>query len=80
MLAIKTHVREQPEGGGMYRDEALRYLQWNWGEAYEITEALGVWRAVRLDNQKTLIATEAIDLRDEIVQDYAAKPVPRDRH
>ena len=80
MLAIKTHVREQPEGGGMYRDDALTYLQRNWGEAYEITEASGVWRAVRLDNQKTLIATEAIDLRDEIVQDYDANPVPRDRH
>ena len=61
----------------MYRDEALRYLQWNWGSAYEITEASGVWRAVRLDNQKTLIATEAPDLRDEIVQDYAANPVAR---
>ena len=80
MLAIKTHVREQPEGGGMYRDDALRYLQWNWGEAYEITEALGVWRAVRRDSQKTLIATEATDLRDEIVADYEANPVPRDRH
>jgi hypothetical protein len=79
MLASKAHVREQPKGGRMCRDEALKYLQWNWDEAYEITEASGVWRAVRLDNQKTLIATEAQDLRDEIVQDYAANPVPRDR-
>ena len=36
-----------------------------------------MWRAVRLDNQKTLIATEAWDLRDEIVRDYAANPVVR---
>lgn len=79
MLASKTHVREQPKGGRMYRDEALRYLQWNWGEAYEITEASGVWRAVRRDNQKTLIATEAQDLRDLIVQNYASDPVPRGR-
>ena len=78
MLAIKTHVREQPEGGGMYRDDSLRYLQWNWEDAYEITEASGVWRAVRRDNQRTLIATEASDLRDEIVQDYMKAPVPRD--
>ncbi len=32
------------------RDDALRRLQGNWGELYEITEALGVWRAVKLLN------------------------------
>lgn len=63
----------------MYRDEALRHLQWNWGEVYEITEASGVWRAVRLDNQRTLIATEAEDLRREIIADYLKEPVSRDR-
>ena len=34
--------------------EALEDLRWNWDGAYEITEALGVWRAVRRDNQVTL--------------------------
>ena len=63
----------------MYRDEALKYLQWNWDAAYEITEASGVWRAVRLDTQRTLVATEAPELRDLIVQDYLKEPVPRGR-
>ncbi len=62
----------------MYRDEALKDLQYHWDRAYEITEASGVWRAVRLDNQRTLIATEAEDLRREIVADYTKEPVPRD--
>ena len=64
------------------RAEALEALLFHWGDAYLISvgDEGGVWRAVRRDNQKTLIATEAIDLRDEIVQDYAASPVPRDRH
>lgn len=61
----------------MWRDEALGDLDWHWGEAYEITEALGVWRAVRRDNQRTLIATDAQDLRDLIKADYAKLPVSR---
>jgi hypothetical protein len=66
------------EGGTrVYRDEALAALAWHWGEAYEVTEALGVWRAVRLDNWRALVATEAEDLRDQIVDDYTRAPVPR---
>lgn len=61
----------------MWRDEALEDLAWHWGEAYEITEACGVWRAVRLDNQRALVATDPQDLRDLIVKDYAARPVSR---
>lgn len=61
----------------MYRDEALRALEWHWGEAYEFGEALGVWRAVRRDNGLTLIASEAEELRDLIIEDYSRKPVPR---
>jgi hypothetical protein len=61
----------------MYRDKALAALTWHWGEAYEITEAVGVWRAVRRDNQRTLVATEAEDLRDLIIKDYSKEPVPR---
>ena len=61
----------------MERDEALRALDWHWGEAYEITEALGVWRAVRLDNQRAIIAANPDDLRNLIVEDYLKDPVPR---
>jgi hypothetical protein len=58
-------------------DAALADLRWHWGEAYEITEACGVWRAVRLDNQRAVVATEAEELRDLITADYARQPVPR---
>lgn len=59
-------------------DELLEVLRWHWGEEYEISEALGVWRAVRRDNQVTLVATSADELRALIMADYAADPVPRD--
>jgi hypothetical protein len=59
------------------RDEALKDLRWNWGGAYEITEALGVWRAVRLDNQRSLIATEPKYLWELIRRDYKRQPVLR---
>jgi hypothetical protein len=61
----------------MHRDEALRDLQYHWGAAYEITEALGVWRAVRLDNSVALIATDPGALHDLILEDYGRRPVPR---
>ena len=61
------------------RDETLNMLRWNWGEAYEITVASGVWRAVRYDNQRTIVATDPDGLRTLIVADYANQPVPRDR-
>jgi hypothetical protein len=61
----------------MWRDVALEALDWHWGDAYEITEACGVWRAVRRDNQRTLVATAPEDLRDLIRKDYNARPVPR---
>ena len=61
----------------MDRDEALNMLRWNWGEAYEITEALGVWRAVRCDTQRTLVASAPDELRVLIIADYSENPVPR---
>lgn len=56
---------------------ALKDLRRNWGGAYEITGASGVWRAMRLDNQATLIAIGPGELRDLITADYTARPVPR---
>jgi hypothetical protein len=52
------------------RDDALRSLQRSWGEVYEISEALGVWRAVRLRNGLTIVATDPVELRALIVRDY----------
>jgi hypothetical protein len=54
----------------------LRDLRRNWGGAYEITGP-PVWRAVRRDDQVTLIATGPGKLRDLITADYTARPVPR---
>jgi hypothetical protein len=63
----------------MFRDRALADLRHHWSGAYEITEALGAWRAVRLDNQRALVAADPGELRDLIRADYAANPVPRQR-
>ena len=52
---------------------ALKDLRRNWGGAYEITAASGVWRAMRLDNQATLIAIGPGELRDLITADYTAR-------
>ena len=62
---------------GQATRSVLDDLRWHWGDAYEITEAIGVWRAVRLDNQVSLIASDGVDLRDLIVDDYSRHPVDR---
>lgn len=54
---------------------ALADLRWHWDTAYEITEALGVWRAVRLDNQVALVAGDPEELRALIIHDYTCRPV-----
>jgi hypothetical protein len=59
------------------RATALHDLDWHWGSAYEITEALGVWRAVRRDNQVTLVASDPGELWRLIIADYTARPVRR---
>ena len=61
------------------RDRRLSaHLQFHWDEAYEISEALGVWRAVRRDTQVALVAASAGELASLIAADYARHPVPRD--
>ena len=59
------------------RASDLENLRWHWDEAYEIT-----WddrfRARRLDNGGTLDADTAQDLRQQIRDDYIARPVHRD--
>jgi hypothetical protein len=57
------------------RDEALRTLQRRWAEIYEISEARGVWRAVRLLNGRTVIATDPEALYTLMVRDYGVEKV-----
>ena len=57
------------------RDDALRQLQGDWEELYEISEALGVWRAVRLLNGWTIVASSPEELRVLIVRDYGVERI-----
>lgn len=57
---------------------ALESLRWNWGDAYEIGMTDSGWRARRADGLGGWItAAGADDLRDEILNDYTVRPVPR---
>lgn len=66
---------------GCHEDDAagpLDALRWHWGSAYIINcHEPGRWTAERRDNHVTLRADGPADLRDLIVADYAATPVPR---
>jgi hypothetical protein len=55
--------------------EALRFLQWNWGDPYLITGAGQHWLAQRRDDQRTLTASSPDELRELMIEDYAAEPV-----
>ncbi len=56
----------------------LESLRHGWGSAYEITCAgRGRWLARRRDTGDTLTGESADELRDRIIADYDAKPVPR---
>ena len=55
----------------------LEELRWNWGEAYLIWHQEYVWVAQRRDNRATLRARSLEGLRDLIIADYTARPVPR---
>jgi len=52
-------------------------LQWHWREAYLVTGAAGHWIAQRRDNGRMLTASSPEELRELIIEDYAAQPVPR---
>jgi hypothetical protein len=58
--------------------DALRYLSWNWAEAYQITGTGEHWTARRRDNGRTLAANGPDRLRELIVANYATQPVTRD--
>jgi hypothetical protein len=56
----------------------LEELQWHWGSAYMITGAAGHWIAQRRDDGRTLLARGPEGLRELMIEDYGARPVPRD--
>lgn len=58
-------------------ERELRGLRWDWGQAYVINGAYGLWAATRRDTGSTFTADSADELRDKIRTDYVAKPVPR---
>ncbi len=58
----------------------LDELRWHWGEAYGINylgSAARGWIAQRRDDGAMLRAETAAELREAIVADYTARPVPR---
>lgn len=55
----------------------LAELRHHWGDPYEISGITGHWRAVRRDDGTALTAGSSEGLRQAIIKDYFAKPVPR---
>lgn len=62
----------------MQTQTALDDLSWHWGEAYDLAVTRAGWIAKRLDNGRALVAASPSGLRELIIGDYAAQPVPRD--
>jgi hypothetical protein len=60
------------------RESALRDLQYHWGDAYKITYVNGMLRAERRDNGAAVSAPAAAALRQLLIDDYSAAPVPRE--
>ena len=59
-------------------DDPMSALMWHWGEAYAISRhGPDLWVAQRRDTRETLRADTPLGLRDKIIADYAARPVPR---
>jgi hypothetical protein len=59
-------------------DSDLDDLRWHWGSAYVISHPCPeVWLAQRRDDREMIRAATPGDLRDRIVEDYTARPVPR---
>jgi hypothetical protein len=62
---------------GQARD-ALAHLQFHWGSAYAIAGAAGCWVARRRDDGRLINAGGPDGLRERIIADYRARPVPRE--
>jgi hypothetical protein len=57
---------------------ALRDLNHRWGSAYLIFSGDGEYSASRMDDLQVLTANSPGELREKIIADYGAWPVPRD--
>jgi hypothetical protein len=57
---------------------ALRDLDWNWGQVYDIAVTRDGWTACRLDNRRWLVGGSAAELHGLIVADYATQPAARE--
>ncbi len=57
---------------------AIGSLISNWGEAYVISYANGLYHAERRDNGAQVHAPDTGQLDREIQADYTARPVPRE--
>ena len=57
---------------------AIGNLIWNWGEAYIVTYANGLYHAERRDNGAQVHAPDPQQFGREIHADYVARPVPRE--
>lgn len=59
-------------------DEPLAALRFHWGEAYIIARpAPDTWIAQRRDTREVLRDSTPLGLRNKIITDYTARPVPR---
>lgn len=57
---------------------ALRDLDWNWGQVYDIAVTPAGWTACRLDNRRWLVAGSSAELHRLMVADYATQPAARE--
>ena len=58
---------------------ALTSLSGHWEGAYVITVPGGTWTATRADDGEQVTAGSWWELREAIIADYSARPVPRRR-
>ena len=58
--------------------DALANLNYHWGDAYAVVGAADCWMARRRDNGRLLNASSPDRLRELMIADYQAQPVPRE--
>ncbi len=77
-----ARVPERAVSSGQFRPadaDALAELKFHWGSAYHLAVGGGMYTAQRRDGKGTTLADPLPEgLRQLILADYAAMPVPRD--
>jgi hypothetical protein len=68
---------------GIAETDAFARLQWDWDSAYDFTRDDDPgnpqpYTAARKDGKGTLAAADPETLRDAVLRDYLARPIPRD--